>query len=69
MRIDRKSLKGYEPYYLGRTCTQLKDWRTRWGRQIDNKFQKQKIQLPGKIHLSHNCLYVGFDEKEYFFNE
>ena len=65
----RESLKGYEPYYLGRTCTQLKEGRTWRGRRVDNEYKNHETQLPGKIHLSHNCLYVGFDEKEYIFKE
>ena len=66
-----KSLKRHEPYYLGRTCTQLKEGRTRRGRwmNLNNEYKNHETQLPGKIHLSHNCLYVGFDEKEYIFKE
>ena len=65
----RDPLEGYEPYYLGRTCTQLKEGRTWRGRRVDNEYKNHETQLPGKIHLSHNCLYVGFDEKEYIFKE
>ena len=61
--------EGYEPYYLARTCTQLKEGRTWRGRRVDNEYKNHETQLPGKIHLSHNCLYVGFDEKEYIFKE
>jgi len=61
--------KGYEPYYLGRTCTELREGRTWRGRRIDNEYKNYETQLPGKIHLSHNCLYVGFDEKEYIFKD
>ena len=71
-RIDRKSLKGYEPFYVGRTCSQLKEGRTlrpgRW-MNFDNEYKNNETQLPGKIHLSHNCLYVGFEGKEYAFKE
>ena len=65
----RDSLKGYEPYYLGRTCTQLKEGRTWRGRRVDNEYKNHETQLPGKIHLSPHCLYVGFEGKEYAFKE
>ena len=36
---------------------------------LNNEYKNHETQLPGKIHLSHNCLYIGFDEKEYAFKE
>ena len=34
-----------------------------------NELEFTNIQLPGKIQLSHKCLYVGYIDKEYIFNE
>ena len=60
----------HEPLYIGRTCTTLTDGKTWRGRRINiQSLESPTAQLPGKVHLSHNCLYVGYGEREYLFNE
>lgn len=64
----------YESYYIGRTCTNLDEGKTWRGRRIssnttlDPSSQKTSV-LPGKIHLSHGYLYVGFESKEYYYKD
>lgn len=59
-----------EPLYIGRTCTKLVEGKTWRGRRMNlAEFEEPNAILPGKIHLSHRCLYIGHGEKEYLFND
>jgi len=62
----------YEAYFIGRTHTSLAEGKTWRGRRISeatllSKPSEEQSVLPGKIHLGHGCLYVGFEAKEYYF--
>lgn len=60
----------HEPLYIGRTCTTLTDGKTWRGQRMNVETRETPTaQLPGKVHPSHNCLYVGYAEREYLFNE
>ena len=66
--------KNIEPYFQGRTCTSLREGKTWRGRRITDftsisAESQQESSLPGKIHLGHECLYVGYESKEYYFKK
>lgn len=62
-----------ETIQIGRTCTPLTEGHTwEWGSQLVlSRFamNNEDVHRPGKIHPSHNCLYVPYEGREYIFRK
>lgn len=61
-----------EQMIVGRTCTPLTDGRTYQGHILQlsrHALTGDGVHRPGKIHQSHNCLYIPYSGREYIFND
>nr|XP_002131710.1 uncharacterized protein LOC100184299 [Ciona intestinalis] len=62
-----------EPLYIGRTRGTLLNGRTWRGQKLKDPVLGScgdtEVQIPGKVHRTHRCLYIPYKGKEYLFRD